>query len=298
MTELDHSAVGELLRAYVEGTLESPMAQAVARHLNSCGECRREEAGLRALLAPVDELSAAERSHLRAAISAALPPQETRSAQVITLRRPWLSRLAPAMGAAALLGIVVVALTQIDFTPRSGEDTAAGIQSEQSEAEAPAAGAAEALDAQVVPLQPVFDRRAGTLALAELKRLGKSGFIVDEPDRNKAISASAGSESRAVEDAASLGDLDAFREPMLFELSNQAGESDIASCAKSVFGGGYARIAPVYGAFGKFQQDRVLILGFLWSNNTSGPLNNYAIWIWPRNSCGIALQSLSGPLRK
>ncbi|MFN2526310.1 MAG: zf-HC2 domain-containing protein [Actinomycetota bacterium] len=298
MTELEHSTVGELLRPHLEGTLDPATEQAVVTHLRGCAECRREEAGLRMLLAPVEQLTTGERSRLRAGLNAAGAGESRPTAEVVTLRRPLLARLAPALGAAALLAIVVVSLAQIDFGGTvTGEDSAG--QTQRSAAEAPAAGGGEALDAQVVPVEPVFDRRAGTLAVGDLQRLGRDGFSAPRRSLENAslemtTDTGAGTEQRA----ARLGDLDAYRDPMLSALTDQAGEDVISECAGTVFAGGYARIAPVYGAFGRYDKQRVLILGFLWSNNPRGPLDNYTIWIWPRDSCAVALQSISGIVRR
>ncbi len=303
MTELDHSTVGELLGRYISGELERDTAAAVAGHLRNCPECRQEEAGLRMLLVPVQGLSASEKSRLRAGLATALSDEAGSPArpEVVRLRRPFLARLAPALGAAALLVVVVIALSRIDLGVRGAGDDAGGARVAQPEAgldrEGTTSGAAEALEAQVAPVQPVFNASAGELEQADLKHLGRTGFTTEQPVQdNAAVSAEAGGQGGPR--AARVSDLDFYRDPMLDSLTEQAGDVRVGECAHSVFAGGYKRVAPMYGAFGEYDNQPVLVLGFLWSSANKGPLDNYAIWVWPRSSCAIALGTFSGPVRR
>ncbi|HEX2240237.1 MAG TPA: hypothetical protein VHJ82_03740, partial [Actinomycetota bacterium] len=132
MKALDHSAVSELLERYIAGHLDDETGAAVAAHDRACTQCRREETGLRSLLAPIDGLTPSERSRLRTGLATALSGETQGSAEVVSLRRPLLARLAPALGAAALLAIVVVALARLDFAPQSGDDSGASAPSAEN----------------------------------------------------------------------------------------------------------------------------------------------------------------------
>jgi hypothetical protein len=83
---LDHDTCSQLLRAYLAGEA-SDVAPAIAGHLETCRQCREESAGLRMLLAPVDEMTPTERSQLRAEVARATRA-ESRSLQAVPSRRP------------------------------------------------------------------------------------------------------------------------------------------------------------------------------------------------------------------
>lgn len=106
---LDHETCSELLTAYTAGELDSERREAVAVHLRGCTECRSEALGVSMLLsAPVQPLTEAERGELHRRIAA-----RTAGRPVVRPRRArgeWRRRVAPALGAAAVLAVVAAGI--------------------------------------------------------------------------------------------------------------------------------------------------------------------------------------------
>lgn len=131
MNEINHEMCSELLRPYLAGELDAPQEQRVADHLGACPECSRELQVVRGLLSPTEApLTEMERADLARAVRLALAPAQ---------RESWWDRLgrraAPAMGAAALLAIVAVAVVSMNDTSPQTADVATG-QSDEAEADA------------------------------------------------------------------------------------------------------------------------------------------------------------------
>ncbi|MGH2755955.1 MAG: zf-HC2 domain-containing protein, partial [Actinomycetota bacterium] len=124
---LEHERCSELLGPLLRGELSERETALVKEHLAGCEECRAERLGLEALAgAPgvmavsAEPLSELERARLHRAVSAALPHPRT---IVPDTPKPWVARLAPYLGAAAALVLVVFGVTQMDL---GGSDEDAG----------------------------------------------------------------------------------------------------------------------------------------------------------------------------
>jgi hypothetical protein len=88
---LDHDTCSQLLRAYLAGEAGDD-APGVAAHLETCSRCREESAGLRMLLAPVEGMTPAERSHLRAEVARATWPESRPRLEGVPSRGPTSER--------------------------------------------------------------------------------------------------------------------------------------------------------------------------------------------------------------
>lgn len=121
-TPMAHDRCSESLGPFLRGELAPVEAEAVAGHLAICAQCTRERDALAAVLAvEVEPLSGAERARLASAVAA------QRRAEVVAFapaKTGWRARLAPALGAAAL--IAVVAVSAVWFASGGGEDEGQG----------------------------------------------------------------------------------------------------------------------------------------------------------------------------
>ncbi|MEA2452619.1 MAG: hypothetical protein QOG04_1329 [Actinomycetota bacterium] len=118
MNELTHETTSELLAAYVAGGLSAPDQLAVELHLESCSDCSLELAGVRLLSADeVEPMTGTERDRLSHAVRAAVTAPAKRS-----WSERFGRRVAPALGAVALIAIAVVAIVSL---PRDSQDAPA-----------------------------------------------------------------------------------------------------------------------------------------------------------------------------
>lgn len=276
-----------LLLAYVRGELEDDDARAIQDHLDGCRRCADEEGGARMLiLDPGSELNDLERARLHHAVIAATT--ESRAIH----GNPFARRLAPYLGTAAVLALLAVGILVVD---PAGDDAAgpeSGVEAEmdagppaldedgarrlnvESQDEAATEELGEDASGAFVTGQsagptPHFEPAAGRMAAADLDRLGRSS----EP-----FSAFA----RAYEaDAAPV-----VQPTVLEQLTNRfpAREKEVVrACARQVL---RTRTAiPVYGGYGSLDGEEVLLLGFAWTPGTSGALDRFMVWAWPRGSC-------------
>jgi anti-sigma factor RsiW len=288
--EINHDTCSELLAGFVRGELPKELQSAVAGHLGGCRRCRMEHRAVEALLLStrVEPLTASERSQLREALravrvtgtpegvapaspAAPSPPARGRKTPVRSLRERATSRMAPALGAAALLVLLGVAAAFLvtgtgggggGVSSRASRNAA---ESGQREASPGAAGGAFARLAAAPP-QPRFVPGAGSLSSKRLSRVGHSALF---------------------ERFARLYDAsDAPKLQMTFldRLANQAPEPDqarqIRQCGEVVLGARYASVVPVYAASGRLAGRDVLALGFVWTT-AGGPLDRFMFWEWP-----------------
>lgn len=109
MTEITHERCSELLGPYAAGDLGDPERAVVETHLKGCEACTQELAGLQALQAfQVEPMTGAERDRLTQNVRAAVTP-----APKVGLLGRFGHRLAPALGALALVAIAAVALISL-----------------------------------------------------------------------------------------------------------------------------------------------------------------------------------------
>jgi len=281
MTALTHERCSELLRPYVEGQLDAAGTADVAAHLESCPGCALEHAALLAMSRPVEPLSEEELRSLRAAVkeSTRQVDEVGRAREGRRERRPW-ARLAPALGAAAvvvLLGIWVASGPFGVVTGSSGDagSTAGGASSEQSTDEALRPGKEGA------SADPVWLKTRPDLTPTELKRRGRLGL----PFQRFA-------NAYVAEDASSA------REPLLDALVVKAPaelESQIRECAGIIFAGEDTAL-PAFGTRATLDGREALVLGFTWSDE-GGALDRFMVWAWGAGACDEVRAYQSGPIK-
>jgi anti-sigma factor RsiW len=318
---IDHERCSESLGAYLRDELDADTRRAVATHLAGCEECELELRGLTALTAEPaapDSLTDDERVALHRSLAA------SRSISAKTIaparRSPW-ARVAPALGAAALIVLGVFALVRLDL--QGGDD------------EGDAAGADRALEEQAEPL-PATEVEVGGPDIASNQPKALSDAAGEAAAGGAAPAEEFGSvdESRT---AASRGAVAARFDPdagsfdaddlrryaanqspfTVFPLSYRASDADaplsrsylesLAGAAPRIDDGTLLRscseqvlqqdipILPVYGAFGKLDGRDVLVLGFVYARN--GELDRFRVWVWPRGDCDIPVLTQDGNIR-
>lgn len=313
---MEHSRASELLSEYARGDLDAETSGRLAAHLAGCEECSLELRAVTALLpAPAEEtLTDLERARLHRAVrEGALertPEREGALERTIVpepKRGP--GRMASWLGAAAMLALVAVGITQLDLT--GGDDAADGggssaVQEEagsdvardesapvefggpdigegstrsnsaEALAEDEAAGGA-ASDAARIPAR--FDPDAGAFKTNELRNYAAR----EDPFRAFAANYSS-------------ADAEALQDLYLDAIENAApsgkGRSLIRRCALQVMEQDFP-IVPAYGAYGRFEGRRVLVLGFVYAPEDQD-LSRYLVWVWPRESCSSPVKIIAG----
>jgi anti-sigma factor RsiW len=290
---MDHERCSELLLPYVKGELEAADREQVDRHLRSCDTCRKEKVALEELLAvEMSPMTAGERKSLHATVadrlSSASPDREVISAP--GRGAGWSTRAAPVLGAVALIALAVVFAAGL---LSGGDVKEAGIQGSpgrlQDEADgteggagggAPKAAPDEELVEQGAPA-PHFERDAKDITRSALSKL---------PENEPAFDVVAGVTRNK---AGTLG------ESYTSALSDQApadARAQVRECSESV-AASQGTVVPTYGAEGEYRGEDALLVGFV-SGSDGGPLNRYMLWLWPKGSCDVPLEYLSGPLKK
>ncbi|HET7482798.1 MAG TPA: zf-HC2 domain-containing protein [Actinomycetota bacterium] len=289
-TSITHERCSELLGPYARGRLPGDDAAAVERHLEGCEDCRAERQALGALLAAAPaELTDVERAGLHSALQRAVttpgaPPRRARD-------RGWRARLAPAVGAAALAGAIAGTyyLAAGGGAPESsngGTDNAETFVTDTALDEGgggAAGGSAEHAAAPVPAPEPTFSIVRDPFTGGELTRLGRSALPMVLFSR----AYTAQDASRRRED---------FLERLAGRASETAGEhygSLVERCAHSVLDADSAKL-PAFGVMGELRHDPVMVLGFAWSEDTTGPLDKFDIWAWPRDSCDAPVDHRMG----
>ena len=255
---------------------------------------RAEKRGLQALIgAPevmkvsAEELSDIERARLRKAVSAAMPGSRT---IVSEPSKPWTARIAPYLGAAAVVILVAFGVTQFDLggsDSESSSDGGAAVQESDegsSGEDAPEGGGGDTAGvAEDAPApNPSFESTAGVIQRSELRNFGSK----EEPFVTF-------SRTFAVEDAEALGtkflsDLDdaATRTTNTSEES-LSDEDTITECGEQVLEAQDNPTLPAYAGYGELERKAVLMMGFVYSAEDSGPLDKFMLWIWPRGDCSV-----------
>jgi hypothetical protein len=286
MTEaLDHARCSELLARYVRGELDGPDARAVRDHLAGCPECDQERRGLSALLeqAPSPQLARAEREALLEGVWEAVgrrPAAGEGPAGPARRTRLWFERLSPALAAAALVLLVVGVTTLGGGDGRDGGGGGGGAATERPERRD---GPAQV--ARGVNRPPPFVAEKVALAAEELGAFGRT-----HPD----IAAAAG-RSSAPGPGESADLLRGLAERAPSEpLGRQVEEC--GSIALDLFAARGQPALPAFAQGGTLDGEPALLLGFAWSDDPRGPLDSFAVWVWPRDDCSMPLSSASGRL--
>ncbi|MGH2693444.1 MAG: anti-sigma factor family protein [Actinomycetota bacterium] len=315
--DLDHERCSELLGRFVRGDLPPDDEAAVRSHLRGCESCAEEHRGLERLLAEeIEPLSELERTRLRASISSAVRPSPRRrgeggtseapSAPGFPRRRSWSARLAPALGAAALL--VLVAAGVYGALQSAGEDDLGGAAVEADspapesgrEKNAPGRASDEALTEEAagtafqagggdVPAAPTFEPDLGTFTLDDLRRLGRTGGLFGA--------------FASVYDNSDASDLEGR---YLVRLSERAPDDSATEqtrrCGDVVLRSLGNPVLAAYGAHGALRRDDTtrdaLVLGFAYSSGDQGPLDRFMFWVWPREDCDAPLEYVSARIKR
>lgn len=322
--KMDHERAGELLLPYVEGELAAaPEVADLEEHLAACSDCRQEEQGLRALLAhPVEPMNDIERSKLHRALRAESgiedrPPTRTRMA--------WLPS---ALSVAALLLVVVVGAQIFQGGPggsdeesgaEGGADTAGSADEDGGPRPVTLTLSKNGLEADLVSEKaaPVPDEAApeGTDSDEEVVASGGMGAENGNLSEDSADSTFQRSrESKLVEDrlrryanrsstfkrfalAYRVEDVPALRDGFTAELAAGApadAREQVVECADLVVNAREFPTLPVAAAYGTFQAEKSILLGFVWSPEDTGPLDHFVLYVWPRGTCSTPSHSQIG----
>jgi hypothetical protein len=277
---IDHATCSARMRAFIAGDLDERTAAAVARHLQSCGECTEEHRAVALLLDDPAPLTAEERDALHAAVDAiaGVPVVGPTSGS-------WTRRLAPALAAAALLAVLAVAAPFVlSGSDRSSMDAGGGAGGSTAENAGGAASAAKedapsSSDELTHGLR--FDASGRDLSRAALRRMGRRAST--EP----ATWISSG----APRDAARLADRLTSR--LIREApANVADQVD--ECVETVLSRGPA--VPVRGAIGTLEGTEVVVVAFA-RKTGRGAFDGYQVWAWPRGSCDAPVSFQAGRAR-
>lgn len=300
MTEITHERCSELLGPYSSGRLDDAARSDVDAHLATCPDCSRELAGLTALDAgEIEPMTGPEREVITAAVRAAvLGAEPSRSARwSARWSIQWGRRMAPALGAAALMAIAVVGYVsfqtndsqvpaEITATQDEGrstdEDRSTNATVEDADAETfgaskeaggPAADAAQSQDMQI---------KAGTDAVAPGRAAAAIGVVVEERFARTVFTPDlfAPRDARTARNGEGGGG--AATGTLLYAADDPALQSQVEECARTVTETSPYRLTPTYAAH--FPDDDILVLGFVWRDEISGALN-FELRGWRGDSC-------------
>ncbi|HEY7876548.1 MAG TPA: zf-HC2 domain-containing protein [Actinomycetota bacterium] len=286
MTEpISHERCSELLADHAAGRLDAADAARVDAHLAACAECTAELRAVMALRAPVEDrpLTELERARLRSGIRRQVAAQPTPASKP---SRRW-ATAASALGAAALLAIGGFAVVSLSSGGDDSE-TAAGGSDDSGQGggtDTAESGGGARLDAAApeAPPRPTFDQDVGPLSSGKLDELGR---------KNRALAGFA--RAYSADDASRLADR------YVDELANQAGDPNerdlIRNCAASVYSAQPYPALLAYGARGRLQGREALVLGFAWTDEDAGVLDQFMLWTWPQDSCDQPIDYRSGKI--
>jgi hypothetical protein len=319
---IDHERCSELLGSFVLRELAPDEAQAVEAHLATCEECELERRGLAALTAEPEEdpvLTEFERAALHRTLAAARSAPGT---EVMPARRSIWARVAPALGAAALIVFAVFGLTRIEFggedqddaaTEGGGGATVEELRAEDVEVEvggpdiadapAPAALNAAAQDATETQRANAeeeqadgsagfsgaargfaarFDPDAGQFTARQLRR-----YAARQPPF---VQASSEYQVRDADEPLGHSHLLALAGAASAERESET----IRRCGEQVLEQDLP-LLPVYGGFGRLGGRDVLVIGFVFGRDVA--LDRFLVWVWPQRSCDIPVLVQDGRLR-
>lgn len=291
MTELTHERCSELLPAYAAGSLLEREQNEVEAHLRSCPDCSLELRGLMALQGPeIVPMTGPEREALSTAVRSAVsaPPRKGLA--------EWLGRrMAPALGAVALVVLGVVAYVSVsDDGPipaaQQGADEAEVETLEEADTEA----AAPAAKPFGKPKQPAgLSQGSGDAATGGGGQESNADTTSAAGTTSQATAMRAGA-SFEVRDATfaeaglDLGSLVPGRVPprrtverLALSAPDQRLTQTVRDCAVlTVTTSPY----PLIPSSATYYADDVLVIGFVWVDETTGALN-YELRGWRGGEC-------------
>ena len=292
MTEITHERCSELLGPYSLGRLDGGARGDVDTHLATCPDCSRELAGLTALRAgEIEPMTGPEREVITAAVRAAVLGGAKPSWSA-GLSERWGRRMAPALGAAALVAIAVVGYVSFQANdsqvPAEGtatldEDRSTNEAVEDAEAETfgtsieagePAADAAQSQDMQI---------KAGTDAITPERTAAAIAVVVEDRFARTAFTPDlfAPRDARTTKNGGAGGGV-AATDTFLFAADDPVLQSRVEECARTVTETSTYPLTPTYAAH--FPDDDILVLGFVWRDEVSGALN-FELRGWRGDSC-------------
>ena len=268
---ITHERCSELLSSYVRGNLAEPDLVAVESHLDGCDRCRRELAGLKALVSiPVEPLSDREREHLRRRVEAAA-----------VRRRSIGARMWPAAAALAILagaGGTLLYLGGTDGGEKYGASEAPSVRSPAQGRERSPKGLLQ---------QPFAD---GSLAWVRFQDLGAID-LQDLEQRGRALSNLAQRAPRLTEANARIVQRRYLNRLDAVAPASESGQ--LKRCARTVLDHRDG-VLPVYAARARLQDRQALVVGFLTPGLDGRAFDGFMMLAWPQGSCGRPLTLQSG----
>ena len=302
---LEHERCSELLGPLLRGELSEQQATSVEDHIAGCEECRAEKEGLQALIGapalmsvPAEPLTEFEKARLRRAVAGAMPAASPAARTIVSEPgKPWAARIAPYLGTAAALILVVFGATQLDLggsddDSGAGDGTAieqdssgGGRGADEGASNDTAVTSGEALAEDGAPAPgPSFEPEAGDIERTGLRRFGST----DPLFKSFAL-------TLTTDDAESLN------EQYLRDLASAgaaAGDpATITECGQQVLTSQDSPTLPAYAGYGELEKKDVLMMGFVYSGADAGPLDKFMLWIWPRDDCSIPSEYQFGKIK-
>jgi hypothetical protein len=314
---IDHERCSALLRDFAAGDLGEADARAVREHLGTCASCSSELIVVQMLVdSPEEHLTELESRRLRQGVASALessaaePLRYDSGGDVIPSRvSPWQARIAPLLGAAAVIALLLFAATQVtlggsddlatsgapnmeagggDKAPRDTETRASdnddhkGVSEGRSKAAAVTGDAIESADGAAAGPQPQF-LPLGKVTARELEQLATSGAAFTSFAKSYS-----GANATVLQDE--------FLDRLA--LDAPAGSRDeIRTCGAQIFEqGSRYRYLPAYGGFATIKGTRALLLGFAYTLQEKRPLDRFQLWAWKRPGCEHVILYQKGPI--
>lgn len=295
MNDLTHERCSELLGAFALGELDAPDRASVEVHLGSCRDCSRELAAIEVLAAgDLVGMTGAERDRLTGAVRAAVlrPTRPTWSQR-------WSRRVAPAVGAAALLAVVAVAIISLPGD-RSLPEAATGPQDTPDQgaevervegADMKAAPQPASQDSTTETIESGADHGAGTVTGATA-----TGKTTTQNFGSTALRAAVTTTVSAQDFATAGLDIGSLVpaqlprsvtdnravEPLADSAPNERVAGLIRTCADRAISTSPVPLVATSATY--FPSDDLLVIGFVWVESSTGDLN-YEIRGWREGRC-------------
>jgi anti-sigma factor RsiW len=312
----DHERVSESLPSFLEGTMSDSDAVEIEQHLASCEECRLEAAGLSALRTPIEaSLTDHERLTLEHKVMAGIADDSPATVTELP-RRQVGARVAQVLGAAAVVAVIATFFYfgssmggsdsdemgdgGGDAVQETGEDLRDADKSRENRSRRGALSAA-------ADSAPEAGGGSGGGAATEdattgYKSAPKPRFTVADEPYTAADLQKLGESSLASVTFAhyyTAGDADG-RDALLDQLVESAEASSGSEVSSQVYECGLQVLdtddptIPTFGALAEVDGNPVLVLGFVWSRTSSGPMDRYMVWAWERDDCSTAVDFVDG----
>lgn len=297
MNEISHTTCSERLEGYALGTLEARARAEVARHLEACPDCSLELKGVEALKQhEVLPLSGVERDRLSTAVRTAVF-----EASKPSLRDRFGRRFAPALGAVAFLALAAVAF--VSLPDRTDHPTTANQESSDREGDTADSSGGDVVDAdRAVPEakakeETLSDEGAGggsgqttggapaqesseMAASAGTALAARANFTVQETpfaqaglDPGALVPVISPGATIDAYDAGPVGIANSAPNRRLGRLTRECTENTLATSPH-----------PLVPTSAAYYPDGVLVVGFVWLEESSSLLN-YELRGWTGGRC-------------